>query len=256
MLTQDTGNQVIQRWRAEYCKATIKTYRGYLHRLLRHLVECGANRLTEKMLVKVPNYGPRKIIAEGDEGQRLLATAARTPWLAAFLTIIMGHGLRFSEARRLARCHYNEHAGTITFRTKGDSENTLPVSSELAELFRTAPPSVVSTDPLISLIAGTPVARTTVYKHWHRLKKDAGVNPSLRPHDLRRTIAVQTMDATLDMRVVQALLGHKNLATTALYLEHVDVEKMRKTLREVMPIGLRKHLEQKGAYFGPKTLQN
>lgn len=248
---------MIQHWRseAEFSAPSIRLYRGYLHRLMKHLVECGANPRCEKMLVKVPNYPPRKIIAEGDESERLIA-AVRLPWLHAFLTIIMGHALRYSEAKRLARCHYNERAGTITFRTKHGGENTLPVSSELAELFRTAPPSVLSTDPLINLIAGSRLAHTTIHKRWAQLKKAAGVNPNLRLHDLRRTLAVLTMDHTKDIRVVQALLGHKHLSTTALYLEHVDPEKMRQTLREAMPLGLRKKLEEKGAYFGSTNLPN
>jgi integrase len=242
---------MIARWRSDghFSAPSIRLYRGYLHRLLKHLVESGAPQRCEKMLVKVPNYRPRKIIAEGDESERLIA-AVRTPWLLAFLTIIMGHALRWSEAKRLARCHYNKHAGTITFRTKHGGENTLPVTAELAALFETAPPSVLSTDPLIDLIAGRRLSHKTMRIAWSKLKKASGVNPDLRPHDLRRTLAVLTMDHTNDIRVVQALLGHKHLSTTALYLEHVDPEKMRKTLRDVMPLGLRRKLEEKGAYFG------
>ena len=79
-LTQDTANQMIQHWRseAEFSAPSIRLYRGYLHRLMKHLVECGANPRCEKMLVKVPNYPPRKIISEreGDESRRRLIAGA------------------------------------------------------------------------------------------------------------------------------------------------------------------------------------
>ena len=43
----------------------------------------------------------------------------------------------------------------------------------------------------------------------------------IRPHDFRRTAAVKLLEHTRDVRDVQALLGHKRLANTVHYLDHV-----------------------------------
>ena len=256
-LTEQTPNALIAGWRAEgYARDTVYGYRSYVRRLLRVMVESGAHPDCEKLLAKVPAYKPRTIIAEGDEADRMMTATEKIPWLRAFLIIAIGHGLRFAEIRRLARCHYNQRDGTISYPTKGGRTNSLPVSDELAELFATAPRGVLHSDPLIDLIRGKHLSNTTVRHHWRSLLRRAGVNPNLRPHDMRRTLAVTTMDTTKDIRVVQALLGHESAATTALYLQHMDKDKMRETLREVMPIGLRKKLEQKGAYFGTPKYQN
>ncbi len=54
-------------------------------------------------------------------------------------------------------------------------------------------------------------------RRW-KLKERLGIRDELRIHDLRRTCAEDVWDATLDLRVVQAQLGHRSPTTTARYL--------------------------------------
>lgn len=60
----------------------------------------------------------------------------------------------------------------------------------------------------------------TIGSAFHRLLDSIGITRKLTPHDLRRTTAVKLYEATRDARDVQALLGHRSLASTIWYLDH------------------------------------
>lgn len=246
-LTSLTPNQVISDWqKRKLSQATIATRRKYIRQILRWLEAEGAPRNIEQTLTKVRQPRPRAVIASPEEIERLILAAR--PWMRVWLAITAGHGLRFAEARRLCAANFNASNGTITYRTKGESTNSLPANEDLKRFFRVAPPCDDPNKPLIeiyfdqerpSIIAeksdvGRPIGevlqRDYIYKCWFKLKKLAGVNMELRPHDLRRTLAVRTYDLTHDLRTVQQLLGHSNMQTTTTYLEHRDPEKMREVL--------------------------
>jgi integrase len=55
---------------------------------------------------------------------------------------------------------------------------------------------------------------------FQKVKKELGITRKLTPHDLRRTTAVLAYQTTRDLRTVQALLGHADLAHTLYYLDH------------------------------------
>ena len=55
--------------------------------------------------------------------------------MACWLEITAGHGLRFSEARRLAAIHFAQDTGTIKFPTKGGDVNELPATEALQRFF-------------------------------------------------------------------------------------------------------------------------
>ena len=181
----------------------------------------------------MPYPPPRTVIASDDEIKKLFTQAK--PWMRLWLTLTAGHGLRFAEAHRLAPTHYNAQSNTITYRVKGNQTNTLPVSDDLKKFLDSIPPDTDPNTPLVEIAAGRPMTRHNIYEHWERLKKHAGVNRFLRTHDLRRTLAVKVYDLTHDLRAVQHTLGHGRLATTCLYLEHHDPEKIRPILNQLRP---------------------
>jgi site-specific recombinase XerC len=211
----------------------VSTRRRELKRFLSWLVESGGNPdlISQLTKVRLPRY--RTVIAKPEEIDKLVKIAA--PWLRCWLTITAGHGLRFAEANRLSPAQYNRQESTITFRTKGEGTNTLPVSDDLKYFFQTAPENPDPNIPLLELHAGRRLSEEYLRKCWHDLKIQAGVNPELRPHDLRRTLAVRTYDLTKDLRAVQHLLGHANLYTTCGYLEHHDPDSIRPVLNQLRP---------------------
>ena len=65
---------------------------------------------------------------------------------------------------------------------------------------------------------------SNILRLWRKiiqfLSEDVGITRHIIPHDLRRTTAVGMLEATGDLRDVQALLGHRSLASTISYLDH------------------------------------
>jgi integrase len=232
-LSPNLGNAMIANWRAHLAPATVAVKRKELARFLRDVIAAGAPAQILKALSKPRNPGPRTTIATPDEITRLFLHAST--WMRCWLAITVGHGLRRSSALRLCPANYNADQRTMTYRTKGDAVHTLPVTDELRAYFETVGQVADPNVPLIAIIAGKPVGTDMVYDHWEALKKKATVNPLLRTHDLRRTLAVKLYDATRDLRTVQHALGHKNLITTCGYLEHRDPENIRPILNDLRP---------------------
>jgi integrase len=226
------GNALLETWRREgYSTGTLHLRRKYLKQLLRYLVECGAPRAIALGLTRVKKSPPRTVIATAAELDALARHA--DGWMNCWLAITAGHGLRFAEAHRLAAVHFDAANGTIKYPTKGGETNELPATNELQRFFALAPASPDPHTPLIERLAGKPLTEPAIRWAWRCLLKKAKVNPNLHPHDLRRTIAVRTMDLTKDMRLAQHILGHQSLATTALYLAHRDPAKIRPLLEEL-----------------------
>ncbi len=72
---------------------------------------------------------------------------------------------------------------------------------------------------IIDLLEGRTLraANTSLHDRWNKWKKQAGVRQELRLHDLRRGIARRVYATSGDLRVVQSLLGHKQLSSTLHY---------------------------------------
>lgn len=234
-LPPNIGTVLLSKWRADqYAESTVHLHRRYLRMLLSHLADCGANHAALRNLPKVRKPFPRTVIAEQADVDRLHeAVKAEELWLQCWLEIAAGHGLRFSEIERLSAADFDEAKGTIKYKTKGGDTNELPATPALKEFIKNAPATTDPHEPIIQRLAGRYLCEAVIRRRWERLKKTAGVNLDINPHDLRRTLAVRSMDATNDMRVAQHILGHRSLQTTAEYLAHRDPEKIRPLLEEL-----------------------
>jgi integrase len=192
-------------------QGTLWSKRRALKEILRYTQLCGAPATVTMRLAHVHKAPARRVRATDVELARILDSAPR--WLRCFCIVAGRHGLRMSEALQLSVAYYNQTEGTTSFATKGFQHNTLPVSDELAGYFRTAPLPEDKTTPLVLRQRGRKV------------------NENLRPHDPRRTIALNAWAQTKDLKVCQAILGQKSLATTAIYLEGYRNPELRDTMR-------------------------
>ena len=152
----------------------------------------------------------------------------------ALVALLGSCGLRRSEAVSLDLSHFDEEAGTLRVRGKGDKERLVylgrePLRAVLDWLgVRGADPG-----PLLHPVskAGCVELRRlsdqAVYNALRKRAKEAHVR-SFSPHDLRRTCITNMLERGGDLSVVQDIAGHSSLSTTKIYDRRGEAAK-RKT---------------------------
>jgi integrase len=145
--------------------------------------------------------------------------AAASTSLRCWLLLCSDLAMRNATAARICPNDYDRERGTITFRTKFGTCQTLPVTAELASLFAKVP---ADADGSIAYVVH--LAKGGRMKHpglaFYDLRRKLKIARQITAHDLRRTTATAIYNQTADLRKVQAVLGHKQLSTTLHYLDH------------------------------------
>lgn len=155
----------------------------------------------------------------------------------AIVWLEVGLGLRRVEVHRLRVEDWLRRDELLRVTGKGSHERTVPVirsaahalDAYLAEMPATVGPMIRSTtDPSrpLSLSALSHYMATWMYAAGIKHAPRDGVNG----HALRHTCASDVLDECGDLRVVQELLGHQNLATTAVYLRRAKIGAMREAM--------------------------
>lgn len=180
---------------------------------------------------RVPPTQLRTLTATEPEFLALLRHAK--PWMKAFLLLARSLGLRNIEARSIRPGDIQHDAGTLFFSRKQEGDSNLPLTPELAAIF--ARHANKPDTPLLECIAKRPVSHDMVGREWIRIRKLAGVNPRLTPHDLRRTVCKRVYDATKDLRLCQQLLGHRSLQSTLRYVGAFDRTQLRQHILAAAP---------------------
>ena len=165
---------------------------------------------------------------------------AAGPALRFFLMLCADLGLRHRTASRICVANYNRNLRALSFYTKGNVHQTLPVTAEIASVIEALPDKADPQAPIVNLLRRSdhaghqPGTAPRFTKQWTALKKRAGIRPDLRIHDLRRTLAEDVWNATHDIRAVQAQLGHRSPTTTARYLaDRITLQDLKPILRKV-----------------------
>lgn len=81
---------------------------------------------------------------------------------------------------------------------------------------------------------GRPITTRTVQNVIKRWARAAGLPDDVTPHTLRHSFATHLLDGGADLKTVQQLLGHENLATTQVYT-HVSIERLREAVEKAHP---------------------
>jgi integrase/recombinase XerD len=173
-----------------------------------------------------------KVLGAGDV-ERLFATLAEkladapddpaTLRLAALIELLYGSGLRASELVALPRHALKAGRGHMVILGKGNKERLVPVSrrAEAAALAWEAHVPDGSKYLFPSGRAGSATPHMTRLRLWQLVKAlaaDAGIPPArISPHVLRHAFATHLLEGGADLRIVQTLLGHADIATTQIY---------------------------------------
>lgn len=159
----------------------------------------------------------------------------------AMMEMLYGSGLRVSELvnLRLSQIYLHEHYMLI--EGKGSKQRLVPISPVAEEWFgywlqerATWPLKPESKDIAFVNRYGRPLTRAMVFTIVRRLCEEAGITKTVSPHTLRHSFATHLLQNGADLRVIQQLLGHEDLATTEIYT-HLDVQDLRKAILQCHP---------------------
>jgi integrase/recombinase XerD len=218
--------------------ATLQRKAACLRSFYRHLRREGLLDRDPTADLRAPRKSQRlpHVLARG-EVQKLLATPKGTHPAAlrdrALLELMYACGLRASEAIDLTVADIDLDHGVLRARGKGSKERLVPVGREavgaVTAYLQRGRPSLVGLRDEPHLFVnhrGAGLTRQGLYKIVQRHARSAGLEGKMSPHTLRHTFATHLLAGGCDLRSVQEMLGHADVATTQIYT-HVSAEKLK-----------------------------
>jgi integrase/recombinase XerD len=161
----------------------------------------------------------------------------------AMLELLYATGLRVSELVGLGVNDLQLSAGYLVARGKGAKERIVPVGTIAADKVRvyleSARPALLGerqSQALFVTLRGEGFTRQGFWKLLKRYALKAGILKPISPHKLRHSFATHLVERGADLRAVQAMLGHADLATTQIYT-HVNSARLRAVYDHAHPRG-------------------
>ena len=158
----------------------------------------------------------------------------------AILELIYGSGLRVSELVNLKIDDINFKQKFMRIKGKGNREriaflNEVALKRINEYLPERAKNKKSSQSPFLFLNkSGSKLSRQFIWKIVKKYVSLAGFDKNVKPHTLRHSFATHLLESGLDLRIVQELLGHKNLSTTEIYT-HIDRKQIKKIYKKYHP---------------------
>jgi integrase/recombinase XerD len=209
--------------------ATIKRKAAALRSFYRHLRREGVRESDPTAGLSTPRKSQKLPHVLGRaEVQRLLQQPKGTDPIAlrdrALLELMYACGLRASEAISLEPRHLDLRDGVARVLGKGSKERIVPVGREAVKAvevyLRRGRPALVGAREerrLFVNFRGGGLTRQGLYKVIDRHARTAGLAGKMSPHTLRHSFATHLLAGGCDLRSVQEMLGHADVATTQLY---------------------------------------
>ena len=189
-----------------------------------------------------------RLIATAREGldvtERPLRERLDAARIACLIELIYGSGLRVSEALSLKKSIATAKSPLIPVRGKGDKERLAPLSGPAraaigafrALLDQVSPGAATSPWLFPAASASGHMTRQAFARDLKRVAAAAGIaSARVSPHVLRHAFASHLLQNGADLRVVQDLLGHADIATTQIYT-HVLDERAKAMVRDLHPM--------------------
>jgi len=212
----------------------------------RHQVLIGVRPDNPAAELDLPRRRPAlpKTLSPGEVERLIDAATGTTPRALrdrALVELLYGAGLRVSEAVGLSRASIDLERRLVRTIGKGSKERIVPIGREAVEAVRRydsrgRPYLDKRHRPELFLNAqGGALTRAGAFLILRRLAATAGLEPErVHPHLLRHSFATHLLEGGADLRSVQEMLGHADLATTELYT-HVSDRRRRELYFQAHP---------------------
>jgi integrase/recombinase XerD len=157
------------------------------------------------------------------------------------LELLYAAGLRVSELVGLKLSQIDVNLGCVRVVGKGAKERVVPIgqtaSKMLVDYLERVRPTLLkgrSTRVLFISRRGRGLTRQAFWKLLVQRARRAGISKPISPHMLRHSFATHLLEGGADLRVVQSMLGHADIATTQIYT-HVEGSRLKHIHRRYFP---------------------
>lgn len=165
---------------------------------------------------------------------------ARAVRMLAMLELLYGSGLRATELVSLPMSAVPRDAPFLTVTGKGGQARMVPVSARARQALGRWLPLRGSSTRFLFPSGERHITRVRLFQMLKELAARAGISPEkISPHVLRHAFATHLLEGGADLRVLQTLLGHADIATTQIYT-HVDAARLVKLVNERHPLADRR----------------
>jgi integrase/recombinase XerD len=181
--------------------------------------------------IPLPRYEKKLPVILSPEEVRKILAAPKNLGHRTILTTMYASGPRVSEVARLKVADIDSGRGVLWIRCgKGRKDRQVLLPPKLLELLRDYWRWKRPDDWLFpGENPGQPISRESIFRACQKAAKDAGISKAVHPHSLRHAFATHLLEAGVNLRTIQILLGHAKLETTARYL-HVANTAVRSTI--------------------------
>ncbi|MEA3328567.1 MAG: site-specific tyrosine recombinase XerD [Candidatus Omnitrophota bacterium] len=172
-----------------------------------------------------------------EEVSKLLSQPDLSAWTGirdrAILEMLYGAGARVAELSGLKLSDLSLEAGFIKCTGKGGKERIVPLGKEATKAVKVylnkIRPGLVKKEnqPVLFLNRfGRKISRQTLWKLIKKYSRSARIDKLITPHTLRHSFATHLLKGGADLRAVQEMLGHADIATTQIYT-HIDKDHLK-----------------------------
>ncbi len=210
--------------------------RSYYQWLLKH----GRIAVNPAAAIRAPK-APRKLpqLLDADEAARLVEVPTDVPLGLrdrALLELFYSSGLRLSELCALRWRDLDLGNGLVIVLGKGSKQRSVPVGSHARNALAAWRVETGAADdaPVFPGRHGAPISQRAVQIRIRQLAQRQGMFKHVHPHMLRHSFASHMLESSGDLRGVQELLGHADIATTQIYT-HLDFQHLAKVYDAAHP---------------------
>lgn len=243
--TADDLARLAQAW-AGLARASFARKNSALRRFFAFLVEDGQR--SDDPTRDLPRPGPArrlpKTLGTGDVDRIFAAVEARcvaepgmrSARLRALIELLYGSGLRATELVSLPRHAIQPGRPFAVLRGKGDKERLVPVGERALAAVAAYAAHVPADSRYLFPSGHKHLSRVRLFQLVKEVAAEAGIDPArISPHVLRHAFATHLLENGADLRALQMMLGHADIATTQIYT-HVQTRALVELVQSKHPL--------------------